>query len=92
MANRLVITSIVLGTDRKFGEIHSEEGSPCFQGEPVFVIRGRDKLGLAAIARYRSMAEEAEVDADVLAGIDEVIVEFGKFMQVNTDQMHLPNG
>ena len=51
--------------------------------EPIFVIRAKDNLSLAILARYRNMAESAGCSDEFVNGLDEVEREFSNWRQDN---------
>lgn len=44
--------------------------------EPLFIIRGQDRLAVPAIARYQTLAIEAECSPDFINGLNEAMGEF----------------
>lgn len=61
------------------------------ENEPLFIIRGQDALAVAAIARYQTLAIEAECDQSFINGLNESIGEFADWQHNNAESVKKPD-
>jgi hypothetical protein len=60
-------------------------------GEPVFIIRAQDALAVPAIARYQSLAIEAELPMEFINSLNEVIATFAEWQTDNAEAVKKPD-
>lgn len=58
--------------------------------EPVFLIRGKDRLALPALFEYMRLCERDGCNAYQLSGCAEMIAQFANWRAANADQMKQP--
>jgi hypothetical protein len=59
--------------------------------EPVFIIRAQDALAVPAIARYQSLAIEAELPMEFINALNEVIANFAEWQTDNAEVVKKPD-
>lgn len=82
----------VHATDR-YSEIKSMLGIP--DSEPIFILRGQDKLAAETVNEYRYFAEDARDELsnadEWLTEIADTVAEFSQFARKNPDKMKFPD-
>lgn len=58
--------------------------------EPLFLFRGRDRLALPALLKFREICVADGCNDYMLGGLDEVIEEFRRFTVEHADRMKQP--
>jgi hypothetical protein len=58
--------------------------------EPLFLVRGRDRIAVSMLKAYRKLCEEDGCTATHLQGISGRIEEFEKFRKDNSERMKQP--
>jgi len=62
------------------------------KSEPLFVIRGKDELGLGAVRNYRTLATGTLKDADAfIAKVDDVVRRFQEFRNNHPTRLKQPD-
>jgi hypothetical protein len=79
-----------LGSGPRIQIIKTSNGVPVPDDEPLFVIRGRDRLAIKAVKAYRQLAIEDGVDPDRIKLIDMRIAEYEQFAEDNPLSMKQP--
>lgn len=87
-----------MAIDTKYGDVTTETGS-IGEDEPVFVLRGQDKLAIAAIAGYQGQVEEAihdgnigeEAGAQLLEDVKTARRQFVEWADANPTQVKFPD-
>jgi hypothetical protein len=63
--------------------------------EPIFILRAKDDLAAATIARYRNMADRIESDKrpnqEWFENVDGVVSAFGEFRASHPDLVRVPD-
>src|SRR5208282_4116411 len=63
--------------------IKTSNGQPVPEGEPIFILRGRDQVSVLALISYREECERVGTPQDRLQALDEVIKRFADFSVKN---------
>lgn len=80
---------VELGRDDKFGIVVAERGSPAFDGEMVFVVRGRDEVAPTVVRCYSKITEQSERGrAEVADATREVAHRLVEWQGRNFDRVH----
>lgn len=61
------------------------------EDEPVFVIRGKDKLAARAVAHWLDLAGEAGVDDEKLAKVAEHLADIEQFQKAHPERCKIPD-
>lgn len=77
-----------MATDQKFGNVDIP-GIP--EGEPIFIIRAKDKASVDAIRDYASYAADAGASEEFLNAVDGRVEEFRKWQEENPDLVSVPD-
>jgi len=80
--------------DANYKKIKKELGVP--EDEPIFILRGKDDLAAAIVARYKNMAAGIEDPAKMpseewFMGMESVCREFNNFRNDNPDLVRVPD-
>lgn len=70
--------------------VKTSNGEPVPLDEPLFIIRGRDMLGVPIIAMYMQMAEREGCNDYLLAGVKQVLDSFARFAFEQASKMKQP--
>lgn len=76
------------GIDLKGRIVNRKSGKPVPDEEPVFILRAKDLNALATLAYYRSLLSPG---TDVMASVDERILAFSHFREMNPLVMKHPD-
>ncbi len=77
--------------------IHNEEliktsnGQAIPPEEPIFILRGRDRLAAQTLVQYRMLCEMDGCNQEHLDDIHKAILEFEQFSRQYYDRMKQPN-
>lgn len=71
--------------------IKTSNGEVLPQDEPLFLIRGRDRLALAALLAYRDLSTRDGCNDFHFESIDREIARFEKFAQDHPERMKQPS-
>jgi hypothetical protein len=72
----------------KIVKTRTEEEIP--EDEPCFLIRGRDKVAIEVLYRYRTMCRSFGSRAHHLKSIDGMIKEFERYQRLNPKEVRVP--
>jgi hypothetical protein len=72
--------------------IKTSNGQPIPADEPVFILRGRDKLAMNTLWDYWDLADDDGCTEDFKARVREYIAEFEEFASKNPERMKQPGG
>lgn len=61
------------------------------EDEPMFVMRGQDRLALGTLRKYQELAEAHECDQDHLNTIEQTLRQFEHFRVSNPDKIKKPD-
>lgn len=70
--------------------VKTSNGQPVPEDEPLFIIRGRDAIAVAALFAYRDLALDNGCNDYLLGGVDQVITDFVAFAQAHPERMKQP--
>lgn len=65
-------------------------GEPIPDDEPIFILRGRDRLAFHAISAYKNLAHDDRCSDYHMKGIAEALTAFAKFKAEHEDRMKQP--
>lgn len=65
-------------------------GEPIPEDEPIFILRGRDRLALLVIASYLNFALDDKCTGYHIQGIAKALTAFAKFQEEHKDRMKQP--
>jgi hypothetical protein len=77
-----------MAIDLKYGEVDIVDVP---KDEPVFILRAKDILSVPAIARYQTLATEAECGEGFFRGLNEVIASFAEWQTNNAELVKKPD-
>jgi hypothetical protein len=77
--------------DQSFGQILEDFTGTFPPGEPVFVLRAKDKSALDTLADYRANAKAKGAGGAHLDNVTKAIDEFRNFARNNPDKMKIPD-
>lgn len=70
--------------------IKTSNSQPVPEDEPLFILRGRDKLAIAVISLYREHCRDNGTPTDRLEELANVINKFEQFADERSDKLKLP--
>lgn len=70
--------------------VKTSNGERVLLDEPVFILRGRDRLAVVALNSYVNEMGECGCDWERINAVGKVIQEFYKFAMLNPDRMKFP--
>lgn len=70
--------------------IKTSNNQPIPDDEPVFIIRGRDKLALAIIGYYMGLSETLGSPEQRLSELNKVLVKFQSYADAHSEKMKVP--
>ena len=70
--------------------VKTSNNQPIPDDEPVFIIRGRDKLALGIIGYYMGLSETLGSPEQRIEQLNQVLVKFQKYTDTHSDKMKVP--
>jgi len=70
--------------------VKTSNNQPIPDDEPVFIIRGRDKLALGIIGYYLGLSESLGSPKQRIEELNNVLVKFQNYANINTEKMKVP--
>lgn len=65
-------------------------GEPIPEDEPIFILRGRDRLAFYAISRYRDLAHDDGCSPYHMKGVADALQAFAEYRATHEDRMKQP--
>lgn len=70
--------------------VRTADGTPIPADEPLFILRAKDRLAVAALLEYREICRRDGCNDYQLDGLSDIVAEFEKFAAEHPEAMKQP--